>query len=202
MPYTTVVAGSGPAHEPVTLDEVKDQLGIPRSDTTQDALLWAKLMTARAAAEDFLQRRLVTQTRDFTPDRFPAGNAIRLPGGRLQSITSLIYTDSDDSPTTWAATNYFAHTVPEPGELVLEEGISWPSVTLKPKGGIVIRYILGYGTGDLVEEPIRHGILMYAANLYIYREATAIPEEVPEAARDLWRPYVLHSFGSQPGVRL
>ena len=74
-------------------------------------------------------------------------------------------------------------------------------MTLKPKGGIVIRYVLGYGTGDLVNEAIRAGILMWAGNLWIYREATAIPEEAPEAARALWRPYVLHSFGSQAGTR-
>ena len=200
MSYTTVV--TAPAHEPVTLDELKHQENIPLTNTDHDALLWRVLRTARTAGEAFTHRRFVTQTRDFTFDRFPGGNVIRLPGGKLQSIVSLIYTDSDDSPTTWATTNYFAYTAPEPGELVLEESINWPSVTLKPKGGIVIQYVLGYGTGDLVDESIRAGILMWAANLWIYREATMIPEEAPEAARALWRPYVLHSFGSQPGVRL
>ncbi len=200
MPYTTVVTAA--AHEPVTLDELKGQVNIPLSNTDHDVTLWRFLRTARATAEDFLQRWFVDQTRDYVIDRFPAGNTIRLPGGSLTSITSLIYTDSDDSPTTWAGTNYFAHTVPEPGELVLEESIWWPSVTLKPKGGIVIRYVLGAATGDLVEEPIRQAILLYAANLWIYREATAIPEEIPEAAFAMLRPYVLHSFGSQPGVRL
>ena len=138
MPYTTIF--TAPAHEPVTLDELKDQLGIPLDNTDHDALLWRNIRAARTAAEDFTHSYLVERTPDFTIDRFPAGNTIRLPGGQLQSITSLIYTDSDDAATTWATTNYFAHTAPEPGELVLEEGISWPSVTLKPKGGIVIRY--------------------------------------------------------------
>ena len=200
MPYTTVVTAA--AHEPVTLDELKEQENIPLTNTDHNALLWRFIRAGLTAAEAFTHRRLVTQTLDFPIDRFPSGNVIRLPGGKLQSITSLIYTDSADSPTTWATTNYFAYTAPEPGELVLEDSISWPSVTLKPKGGIVIRYVLGYGTGDLVDESIRAGILMWAGNLWIYREATAIPEEAPEAARNLWRPYVLHSFGSQPGVRL
>lgn len=200
MPYTTVV--TAPVHEPVTLDELKGQVNIPLDEKAHDVTLWRFLRAARTAAEDFTHRDLVERTPEFTIDRFPAGNTIRLPGGRLQSITSLIYTDSADSATTWADTNYFAHTAPEPGELVLEESISWPSVTLKPKGGIVIRYVGGYGTGDLVNESIRAGILMWAGNLWIYREATAIPEEAPSAARELWRPHVLHSFGSQPGVRL
>ena len=135
-------------------------------------------------------------------DRFPPQNYIRLPGGVLQSITSLIYTDSADAPLTWASSNYDTYTAPEPGELVLKDSISWPSVTLKPKGGVVIKYVVGYGTGDLVNESIRAGILQFAGNLYIYREATAIPEEGRTTAENLWRPYVLHSFGPQPGTRL
>lgn len=200
MSYTTVV--TAPVHEPVTLDELKDQVNIPLATLDHDAKLWLFLRTARATAEDFLQRWFVDQTRDYVIDTFPAGNTIRLPGGGLTSITSLTYTDSDDAATVWATTNYFAYTASEPGELVLEDSKSWPSVTLKPKGGIVIRYVLGVATGDLVEEPIRNAILMYAANLWIYREATAIPEEKAQASFDMWRPYILYSFGSQLGVRL
>ncbi len=200
MAYTTVVTAA--AHEPVTLDELKGQVNIPLGNTDHNALLWRFIREARTAAEKVTQRALVTRTLDFPIDAFPAGDVIRLPWGSLQSITSLKYTDSAGSETTWAAANYSANTVSEPGELVLAFNVSWPSVTLKPRGGIVIRFVCGYGTGDLVNEEIRMGILMYASNRFIYREATAIPEEKPTAAFDIWRDNALGSQGSQPGVRL
>lgn len=200
MSYTTVV--TAPAHLPVTLDEVKAHLEIPLTNMDHDAALWLKLQAATEAAETETGRNLVTQTPDFTIDRFPPENFIWLPGGSLQSIASLTYTDSDDTPTVFAASNYDTDTVPEPGRLVLKYGKSWPTVTLKPTSGIVIRYTLGYGTGDLVPAEIRVGILMYIGNRNSWREATAIPEEKPTEAYDLWHKHKLYSFGSQPGVRL
>ena len=142
---------SVPAHEPVTLNELKAHLRIPLTALDEDADLWAKLTAARHEAETFLGRSLVTQTLEYSVDRFPWRTRvgfIRLPGGRLQSIASLTYTDASDTPTVFPATNYDAHTAPEPGELVLKDSVSWPSVTLKPKGGIVIRYDVGYGASD------------------------------------------------------
>lgn len=198
------VVQTGPAHEPITLDELKKHLHIPLIDTDDNDLLWGFIQAARQTFEGFTNRKLVTQTLDYTIDRFPAANFIRLPGGQLQSITSLNYTDSADVTTLFAATNYDVYTASEPGELVLKDSISWPSVTLKPKGGIVASYIVGYGTGDLVNKVLRVCMKMYAGNLYIYREATSIPEENPttSAAFNMARPHILHSSGSQPGTRV
>ncbi len=199
--YTTVVTVR--PHEPITLDELKQQENIPLTSTDHDAQLWSFIRAAREACEDYTGLHLVGETLDFPIDAFPAGRAIRLPAGKLQSITSLIYTDSDDTPTTWATANYFAHTSTSPGELVLWNDKSWPSVTLKPKGGIVIRCVIGVSTGDLVKDGHRAGMLRWAGNLWIYREATSIPEEGFDTARILWDlAGVVLSQGSQPGVRL
>lgn len=183
------------------LDELKRQLRIEIDDKSEDFDLQLKIIAARQQAEAFLGRKLVTQTLDYTLDRFPAAPYLDLPeAAPLQSITKLDYTDSTGAVTTWAASNYFANTTREPGRLVLKDAISWPTVTLQPQAGVLVRYVVGYGTGDLVPEPIRHGILMLAGNLYLYREATAIPEEVAETHLSLWWPHRLVRFGSQRGA--
>ncbi|MCH7832391.1 MAG: phage head-tail connector protein, partial [Proteobacteria bacterium] len=69
MSYTTVV--TAPAHEPVTLDELKEQENIPLDTTDHDVLLWRFIRTAGQACEAWTGKRLVTQTRDFTFDAFP-----------------------------------------------------------------------------------------------------------------------------------
>ena len=186
------------AHEPVTLNELKRQIRINIDDTSEDFDLAAKIRAARVIAETFLGFKLNQQTLDYTLDRFAPVNYIELPeAAPLQSITQLDYTDSAGATVTWAATNYFANTTRSPGRLVLNDGVSWPSVTLQPRAGVMVRYVVGYATGDLVPEPIRLGILKLAGNLYIYRKATAIPEEEAETHLNLWRPYRLHSFGAQ-----
>lgn len=194
------IVQTAPAHEPVTLDELKQQQNIPLANLEDDALLWRLIRSARNAAETATNIVLVTQTLEFTIDRFPPADWIRLKKGRLQSITSLTYTDSADVSLVFAASNYDANTSPEPGKLVLKDSVSWPSVTLKPQAGIVIRYVAGYGTGDQVLEEIRSGILMHAGARWNWREATNIPEEKPQEAFDIWGRHFLADFGPQPGT--
>ena len=184
----------------LTLDEVKDHLRIEQDDKTQDFKLWAFLNAAIATAQNMIARRFVTQTLNYTLDRFPAGGFITLPGGILQDpITSLIYTDSDAVATEWTASNYFAVTSHEPGRLHLSFNISWPSVTLRPADGIVIKYIVGYGRGDEVPEDIRTAVLLIVGDLWENREDSVIgqgltPVSIPRGAENLLMPYKIHYF--------
>lgn len=182
-----------PTHEPLTLDELKLDQRIELDNSDDDVFLYGAIQAATVRAENFLDRKLVTQTLDFFVDTFPAKDFIRLPGGRLASITSLKYTDSDDSETTWAASNYFASVTSEPGRLNLAYNISWPSVTLKPRDAIVVRYIVGYGTGDQVPANIRKGILYAAGHYWNNRQDVVVDQgftaiKVPHAAELLWWP--------------
>lgn len=185
---------AGPEHEPLTLDELKFDQRIELDNNEDDAFLYGAIQAATVRAENFLNRKLVTQTLDYYRDVFPAKDFITLPGGRLASITSLKYTDSDDSPTTWDASNYFASVTSEPGRLNLAYGITWPSVTLKPRDAIVIRYVVGYGTGDQVPANIRKGILYAAGHFWLNRSDVIVDQgftaiQVPQAAEALWWPH-------------
>lgn len=114
-----------------------------------DEYLAVLIRTATERVEEFTGRRIIEATFDYYLDRFPAyGDFIELPNAPLSSITSLKYTDADGTETTWDSSNYFASSAREPGALILGYGKTWPSVTLKPREAIVIRYVVGYGTTD------------------------------------------------------
>ena len=182
-----------PLHEPITLDELKSDQRIELDNNEDDVFLYGAIQAATVRAENFLDRKLVTQTLDYYVHAFPAKDFITLPGGRLASITSLKYTDSDGSETTWTASNYFASVTGEPGRLNLAYNISWPSVTLKPRDAIVVHYIVGYGTGDQVPANIRKGILYAAGHFWLNRSDVIVDQgftaiQVPQAAEMLWWP--------------
>jgi uncharacterized phiE125 gp8 family phage protein len=189
---------TAPAVEPVTTDEAKKQARIPH--TADDTYVASLIVAAREACENFLNRRLITQTLEYFRDDFPWDSPeIELPGGRLQSITSLKYTDSDNTENTVDTGVYFAVTTAEPGSLRLAYGEVWPSAILKPAEAVVVRYVVGYGLAAAVPADIRHGILLMVAHLYNDRgdedkfTAGAPPTDMPVAAKRLLWPHRIES---------
>ena len=184
-----------PAVEPVTTAEVKTHTRVPHS--ADDTKLAGQIVAARIACENFLYRRLITTELDYFRDEFPFHESeIELPGGRLQSITSLKYTDADGVETTFDSSNYEAADGPEHGFLVLTYDAAWPSVTLKTVKPIVVRYVVGDGSDAASVDPtIRHGILLWVAFLYNDRgdedkfTAGAPPTDMPIAAKRLLWPH-------------
>jgi uncharacterized phiE125 gp8 family phage protein len=183
-----------PASEPVTLTEVKAQTRV--DFTTDDTLLTSLITAAREKVEDFLGRKLIQTTLDYFLDDFPGCDFIELPNAApLISIGSLKYTDADGDETTWDAANYFAATAREPGALVLAYGNVWPSVTLKPREAIVVRYNAGYGSSASdVPLRIKQAILMTISELYAHRgddvpaPGQRLSGTIPEAAQALLWP--------------
>ena len=67
-----------------------------------------------------------------------------MPFPPLRSVTTIIYTDSDDADTTWDSDDYEVDTDSEPGRVILAYGETWPSTTLHPKNPIEVEYVAGY----------------------------------------------------------
>jgi uncharacterized phiE125 gp8 family phage protein len=143
------------------------------SDTTEDTLLTALITSARQYVEAVTRRQLITATWDFYLDMFPSHNFINIPLGKLQSITSMAYTDSDGTVTTMGVTtDYLVDSSSEPGRIVLPFSGSWPSSTLYTVNPIAIRFICGYGaTAADVPAAIRSAIKMTVEDLYENRSA-------------------------------
>lgn len=141
-----------PLGEPLGLTEVKLHLRV--DDTADDALITGLIMAAREWTENFLGGSLVEQTRTVSLSRWPMG-AFRLPGGPVQEIESVKYTDKTGAEKTVAATVYY---LTPSGEIALDYGQTWPSDTLRGPGSISIVYVTGYPPLETeTEVPVEDG---------------------------------------------
>lgn len=156
--------------------------------TSEDDLLTALISTTRRQAESILGRALITQTWNYYLDCFPDGD-LEIPFPPLQSVTSITYTESDDTSAygnTFSSTYYSVDTDSEPGRVVLNYGQSWASGTLATKNPIKVIFVGGYGaTGSTIPEPITTWIKMAAAHLYENRESG----DLSSFALGLLQPY-------------
>jgi len=178
---------TAPAVEPVTLTEAKAHL---RVDVTDDDTLISSLITsARQYIERAIRRALITQTWRASIDEFPATGEIILPKPPLQSVTSIQYTDINDSTSTVSSSTYTVDTDSEPGRIVLKYGQTWPSSSLAVTNPIQITFVAGYGLAADVPAHFKQVILLLVGHWYENREAIAvtgaIPKEMPLAVKSL-----------------
>lgn len=138
-----------PAQYPISLAEAKKQCEIDDTDTAHDTYIKSLIMAATGRAEQYLHRRLVSQTWKYYLDQWPWGSIIKLPFGKLQSVTSVKYTDSDGDESTMTASEYIVDINTEPGQIVLGYEESWPTATLYPSNPIKIEFVCGYYIGDI-----------------------------------------------------
>ena len=138
-----------PYTEPVTLDEVKDHLRIEHNN--HDSQLLGLITASREWMESYTSRALVQQTWKYYLQDWPSADEFELPFPPLHSVTSIKYTDSDGTQTTWedatgspTTYDYEVDTDSEPGRVILGYGEVWPSVTLHPKNPIEIEFVAGY----------------------------------------------------------
>lgn len=179
------VVSTAPAEEPVTTAEAKAHLGVTHAN--DDTLIASLIATARQHVEQVCERALVTQTWRLSLDAFPSG-CIELPGGKVQSITSIAYTDTDGAAQTLA--DYQSDLDREPARLLyaFDDG-AWPG-TRTVLNAVQVTYVAGYGAAAAVPAVLKAAILLAVGDLYANREAqqdVALAENAT-LARLLW-PY-------------
>ena len=173
-----------PVKEPISIEDLKNDLKVDSDLTADDALIRALGLAARKVAEQVQHRALITQTLELTLDDWPSKGYFELPRPPLQSVTSIKYYDEDDNESTVNSSTYLVDTDSEPGRVVLNADESWPSTTLRPANGVQVTYVAGYGDnqGD-VPEPTQQAIRLLVGHWYENREAIsstgAVPKEVP-----------------------
>ena len=137
-----------PSQYPITLAEAKKQCEIDDDDTAHDTFVKGLVMAATSQAEQYLHRRLVTQTWKMWLDCWPYSESILLPFGRLQSVTSVKYTDYAGDQATMPTDDYIVDTESEIGGIVLGYNKTWPTVTLYPSNPIEVEFTCGYFIGS------------------------------------------------------
>lgn len=161
-----------PTFEPVTVTDLKDQARIDLSD--DDYLAEGLIQAARETVESMTRRAIITQTRILRIDDFPPEDhqVIELPGGKIQSVSSITYNDTDNATQTLSASIYDTDfgTQAGTGRVSLAADQDWPD-TGEDGLNVTITYVAGWTTAALVPASIRRAILLFAAQMYRDREA-------------------------------
>lgn len=173
-----------PGIEPIRLTDLKNDIRVDGDLTEDDFLIAGQLTAARRWVEKKLSRALISQTLEITLDAWPKGDKLEIPRAPLQSITSIKYYDTDHTEYTMSSDDYFVDTASSPGRVVLNYGATWPSGTLRPVNGVVVRFVAGYGDEeDDVPEHMVQAIRLLAGHWYENRSAVEVtgaqPKEIP-----------------------
>ena len=167
-----------PAQYPISLAEGKKQCEIDDTDTAHDTYVKSLIMAATGQAEQYLHRRLVSQTWKLYLDQWPGGDSIILPFGKLQSVTSIKYKDEDGTESTMDSGEYIVDIQSEPGLITLDYQESWPTDTLYPSNPIKIEFVCGYYIGSTwVKEtvyPLNSLVMPVTENGLVYKCTTAL----------------------------
>ena len=156
-----------PAAEPVALNDLKNVLRIPLTDTSWDATLQLYLYAARESCENFCRIALVTQTWQARLDSFPSVPLryhrngypqILLPKPPFQSIDFINYIDVSGAVQTLTrdpsygvnlAAPFYGYQL-EPGGGIMPAALTppwarpWPPQRMVP-ANVTVQFRCGYG---------------------------------------------------------
>lgn len=180
-----IVVVNPPAEEPVTASEVKEHLFIEHSE--DDVWLDGTITSVREHVEQYLNRKLVTQTIDVLFDCFPR-KLFRVGADPIQSIESITYFDVDGQQQTLDQSNYFFDGNTLLGRLQAAE--QWP-LTQSRINAVAIRCVVGFGDDKVnIPKPIILAIKMIVGHYYENREDSSPIQirEIPKGAEYLLEP--------------
>ena len=172
-----------PTVEPVTLVDMKLHLRVDCD--ADDDLITALIVASRQWCEDYEHRAYITQTITAKLDWLPS--RIILPKPRLQTVTSITYTDTAEDVQTLDSSLYDVDVYREPGQVTRGYSESYPSV-LNTVNSVTIVYVAGYGDASTdVPSKTISAIKIMCAHLYEHRLAVSdlSLEEIPLGVKNL-----------------
>lgn len=142
---------SGPAVEPVSIEQFKSNAKIEYTD--EDDLFRSWLKTAREMIERDVARGFITQTWKLYMDSFPEWE-IQLQKCPVQTVTAIDYINTSGVSTTHDPTLYQFDTASEPGRLAPAYSQSWPA-TRSQLNAVIVTFTVGYGDAadNVPEDP-------------------------------------------------
>jgi uncharacterized phiE125 gp8 family phage protein len=140
-------------------------------NVAEDDMLDELITAGRLSVENDTSKKIMQQTWDYCPKRWPDNDRIKIPFGNLNSVSSFAWKDIDGTVTTLV--NGTDYTVEingiQCGFVVLPYNGSWPTGTLHPSQPISIRFVCGYATRAEVPKSIKQAIKRWCANNYMNR---------------------------------
>lgn len=172
---------SPPSGYPVSLDEVKDWL---REDSSEQDVQISLLLAAMTRyAEAYTGRVFVERTLQLNLDEFPLGEIV-LPHPPVQSVSSIIYTDSDGAAQTLSTADYEVDTISEPARIRPVFDVFWPA-TDDVYNAVRITFVCGYpgGSPDMIPHELRVWLQARIGTLYENREQIIVGSSVATIPR-------------------
>lgn len=155
-----------PASEPITLADVKGQLRLDVSDTSEDAELNRYISAVRQRFEELTYGRVCVAT--TFEEYFPKWNQfLRLGKGKVSSIVSVHYFDSEDEEQELESYRSDLTGIPA----VIWKIGGFPAVSEDRPRPIRVRYVAGYADAASVPADIKRGLLGGVGDYYLNRES-------------------------------
>lgn len=170
--------------EPITLATARlhlrlDAVGSPPSHP-DDALVTSLITTAREAVEAYTELTVSQTTYAMALDEFPS-NAIELGTYPVNSITSIIYTDTNGASQTLNANQYIFDSYSNPAKIF--PVTIWPQAKQIPNA-VIVRFAAGFTDGSPNDYPmpeaLKQAMLLLIGHLYENREAVNIGNMVTQ----------------------
>ncbi len=155
-----------PSTIPFDLELLKSDLRIA-TDDFDDVLMNQYIPDAVEWAEGAMRRSIMARTHRWILECFPYGaeQTIRLPRGKVQGVTSIVYSSAGlpvtlRGPTSGSpvGTDYQEDLRGHVGRLMPNRGESWPSVDVDVPAPIVITYTAGWTTPQDVPADIKRAM--------------------------------------------
>lgn len=192
-----------PATEPITLAEMRQHLGITRSDdTARDQIITGRITSARQWAEDYTRRAFITQTWGAYGADFPGDRSLVLSGiahadysairlrGKVQSVSYVKYLDSNGTQQTLSPSLYLVDLISN--SIVPAYGTVWPTGRIQ-LNAVEIEYICGYSNAAAVPEAIKDALRFIVGQWEVFQssmEGIVRPFTIPNAAKQLLDYYI------------
>jgi len=146
---------TGPTQEPVSVEDarlwtVHETESLASGNLHRDDELVREILIpgVRRKVENWLAESLITQTRTAYYDAADlVSSCLQLPYGPLQSVTSVKYTTTDGTLSTFSSASYYTMTGRR-SQLALNEGYTWPS-DLMDYNSLQVEYVCGYGASSI-----------------------------------------------------
>jgi len=168
--YMTSVRNAEPGVDLITTAQAKRWVRRDDDDDVEDIdLLIASAMSHLDGIDGILRRALINQEWIDVWNGFPVGDRLPLALAPVSAVSSVSYSDENNSPQTLASGTYSLHRDFSGSYLRLASGGSWPA-TYERDDAVTVTYTAGYGAG-----------------------ATDVPAEIRLAAREL----ILDWYGSE-----
>ncbi len=155
-----------PAVEPLDLADVKTYLRIDHS--SDDGLLGSTIAAVREVCETTTGLSLINRSYNLFLDVWNS-DVLPLPKSPVAEVSAINVYASDDTASTYDASNYYLDNKEINARIVVKRGSVTP-LAGREVNGIEVKYTAGFGaTANDIPDLLKQGMMQLVAHLYEHR---------------------------------